>query len=72
MLGSMEVLQKAALAAIVRCGGVKPTARALKLSPGTVSRVANGKRLDVPDHVAKKLGVRRLVVFEPLPGRSFP
>lgn len=69
---AMPMLQRAALAAITNYQGLKAAARLLKIDPGSLSRVARGKRLDVPEHVAKKLGVKRIVTFEALPGKVFP
>ena len=56
----MAIVQERARAAIEQHGGVRPAARALRISAGVLSLLADGKRSSAGPKTLRALGIKRV------------
>lgn len=65
----MTPLQTRAKDFIARHGSVRAAARILDVDVGYLHRLSTGERVQPSDETLKKLGLRRVVTFEPIERR---
>lgn len=58
-----ESLQEAVQIQIKAFGGLRAMSRAVDISPGYLSRMARGDRVDPSEETLSKLGLERLVFY---------
>lgn len=56
----MPIVQERAKAAVEQHGGVRPAARALRISAGVLSLLADGKRKSASPRTLRALGLKRV------------
>ena len=57
-------------ALVARHGSYRAAARVLRVDAGYLSRLRNGGKTAPSDHLLKRLGLRRVVTYVELGGRS--
>ena len=59
-------LQARIVELMIQHGSLRAAARAVRIDPGYLSRLSNGSKREPSSAVLKKLGVRRIVTYQPI------